>query len=94
MILKGVTYFEGYSRNAVCLLSLISTDVFCLPLPTRSINIQYMFTYIVGKVNIDVYELRKYVEKLDFEALFWSMTKDLRTVFDPFICTQTQITRL
>ena len=53
-----------------------------------------MFTYIVGKVNIDVYELRKYVEKLDFEALFWSMTKDLRTVFDPFICTQTQITRL
>ena len=44
--------------------------------------------YLVGKVKMYVYELRKHVEKRDFEALFWSITKEPRTVFDPFICTQ------
>jgi len=57
-------------------------------LSTRSINIQCMYMYIVGKVKMYVYELRKHVEKRDFEALFWSITKEPRTVFDPFICTQ------
>ena len=47
-----------------------------------------MYMYIVGKVKMYVYELRKYVEKRDFDALFWSITKERRTVFDPFICTQ------
>jgi len=43
MILKGATYFEGYSRNALCVLYLKSTNFVAI---TNKINKYTMHVYV------------------------------------------------